>query len=85
MNSDPALRSDLGNELAALAKKKNLVPIGAIFYPIDEGTIGMSLRSIGENVDVSKICKHYGGGGHINAASCKISTNEFEKMKVKAK
>lgn len=40
----------------------------AIFmYPMNDVTMKVSLRSK-EKVDVSKICAHFGGGGHIRAA-----------------
>jgi phosphoesterase RecJ-like protein len=36
-----------------------------------DGSFKASMRSVG-NVDVSEICKRYGGGGHRNAAGCSI-------------
>lgn len=36
----------------------------------------LSVRSYGNSFDCGKFCKHYGGGGHLNAAGCKFETIE---------
>ncbi|OAE30733.1 hypothetical protein AXG93_402s1460 [Marchantia polymorpha subsp. ruderalis] len=61
-------------------------PIGAVIYvqPGYEGTetqFKVSLRSIGESADTTKISQAYGGGGHRNASSFLISREELERWK----
>jgi oligoribonuclease NrnB/cAMP/cGMP phosphodiesterase (DHH superfamily) len=36
----------------------------------------LSLRSFGNSFDCGKFCKSYGGGGHLNAAGCKLETTD---------
>lgn len=47
------------------------VEISIIFKENDNGSFKLSMRSKG-NIDVSMIAKSLGGGGHKNAAGCKI-------------
>ncbi|BFI32236.1 uncharacterized protein MPTK2_4g04030 [Marchantia polymorpha subsp. ruderalis] len=80
------LRSELGNQLAAKSLTSELLPIGAVIYvqPGYEGTetqFKVSLRSIGESADTTKISQAYGGGGHRNASSFLISREELERWK----
>lgn len=61
LNAPPFFASELGHALA-----KKLPPI-AIVWRQEKRKIKVSLRSNGK-VDVSKIAKRYGGGGHKAAA-----------------
>lgn len=45
--------------------------IGVLISQEREGLYTCSFRSKG-NVDVSKICETFGGGGHVNASGCNI-------------
>lgn len=47
----------------------------------EDGCFKISLRSPDE-VNVSEICREFGGGGHINAAGCKI-TGTADEVKAK--
>ena len=68
--SPTALVSEIGGKLAEDS------PFG-LTYSISEDGIDFSLRSRGEDgEDVSEIAKHFGGGGHRNAAGFKLN---FEK------
>jgi oligoribonuclease NrnB/cAMP/cGMP phosphodiesterase (DHH superfamily) len=53
--------SEVGNVLAQTH------PLAIIWHRADDGTYRHSLRSAGK-VDCSKIARHWGGGGHANAA-----------------
>ena len=48
---------------------------GALFYKQPDGW-RVSLRSIGEDVDVSALARLYGGGGHARAAGCTLRPGE---------
>ena len=68
--SPTALVSEIGGKLAEDA------PFGLTYF-ITEGGIDFSLRSRGRGgEDVSAIAKHFGGGGHRNAAGFKL---DFER------
>ena len=58
--------SSLGNYIA-----EHGYEIGLIWRVGRDGDVIVSLRSIGD-IDVSKIAKSYGGGGHKNASGCAI-------------
>ncbi len=47
------------------------VEIALFLYETEPGIFKASLRATGE-ADVSRIARHYGGGGHIKAAGCSI-------------
>ena len=66
------LSSDVGN----IAAEKSSNPFGCCYW-IDGEYVQFSLRSIDSKVDVSKIAKYYGGGGHRNAAGFKVDVNKF--------
>lgn len=59
--------SELGNRLSEMNSEYDLIAI------INNKTI--SYRTIKDNVDVSKIAKYYGGGGHPKAAGSQINKN----------
>ncbi len=51
----------------------------ALIKELGQGRYKISLRSRGE-VDVEKVARHYGGGGHRNAAGCEIE-GELETVR----
>ncbi len=59
--------------------------IGAIIYEQERGLFKCSLRGKSE-IDVSKVCEQFGGGGHLNAAGCNIfgTLNTVKDKLVKA-
>ena len=65
------LISEIGNKLAETN------PYSAQYF-FTETDIVFSLRSIGTVYDVSKICKRFGGGGHVNAAGFSIPLSVFD-------
>ncbi|OIW20606.1 hypothetical protein TanjilG_16105 [Lupinus angustifolius] len=79
------LRSELGHQLATKSQKLNLRGIGAIVYKVPElendQRLKISLRSV-DKEDTAPISQEFGGGGHRNASSFLLSSEEFEQWKV---
>jgi bifunctional oligoribonuclease and PAP phosphatase NrnA len=57
------------------------IDIAVLYTQISSDGFKLSLRSKG-NVNVEKIAKKFGGGGHINAAACRID-GDIESIKSK--
>ncbi len=53
----------------------------AIFFKVDKDTVDMSFRST-DNVNVSKLAKYFGGGGHTVASGATLTGN-FDEIKNK--
>ena len=51
----------------------------AIFLRVSDEITRVSLRS--KKADVSKVAAHFNGGGHKNAAGCRIKTNNIQEAK----
>jgi oligoribonuclease NrnB/cAMP/cGMP phosphodiesterase (DHH superfamily) len=67
-NVDYELTSDLGNSLSA----RNECDFAILWrYDHEYESYSLSFRS-NNKVDVSTICKQFGGGGHKNASGCSI-------------
>ncbi|WP_322922770.1 bifunctional oligoribonuclease/PAP phosphatase NrnA [Paenibacillus campi] len=47
------------------------VEVGIFFKVIDDNAVKASLRSAGR-IDVAAVAQHFGGGGHIKAAGCRL-------------
>lgn len=62
------------SEAGHILQEKYLQPIGACFWQKGSDSYVFSLRSCDFGPDVSKIAKHYGGGGHRNAAGFEVNT-----------
>ncbi|KAK7364174.1 hypothetical protein VNO80_12625 [Phaseolus coccineus] len=79
------LRSELGHQLATQSKEMKLRGIGAVVYKVPElendQLLKISLRSV-ENEDTTPITQEFGGGGHRNAGSFKLTADKFEQWKV---
>ena len=52
----------------------------AMFLRISDGKTRVSLRSK-EAIDISKVASHFNGGGHKNAAGCRIESKDIEESK----
>lgn len=63
----------LTNELLSI----QTVQIAAVIREEAGGTIRASIRSR-EGLDISKVAKVFGGGGHVNAAGCTLSDMNLE-------
>lgn len=70
VNASRVFKSELGH---ILAEKTNSF---SIIYYFEDGYLKMSLRGNGK-VDLSELCKKYGGGGHFNASGIKINDKKF--------
>ena len=57
------------------------IEIAVLYTQMDENYFKLSLRSKGL-VNVEKVAKKFGGGGHINAAACRIE-GDIEIIKLK--
>lgn len=55
------------------------VQIGVIIKEKDDGKFKVSMRSA-SNIDVSEICRKFGGGGHVKAAGCTLE-GELDDVK----
>jgi oligoribonuclease NrnB/cAMP/cGMP phosphodiesterase (DHH superfamily) len=66
------LKSELGNKIMNYYK---LIDFGAVYSSDDRNNSTVfSLRSTNNNVDVSKIAKLFGGGGHKCASGIKVNS-----------
>ena len=57
------------------------VKVGVIIKEKDPGKFKISMRSASE-IDVSDICRKFGGGGHVKAAGCTLE-GKLEDIKLK--
>jgi phosphoesterase RecJ-like protein len=53
------------------------VEVGLFIRQPEPGLIKVSFRSKGR-VDVNKVARSFGGGGHIHAAGCRVAGNPEE-------
>ena len=65
-------KPDLVEGMINYPRSIDTVKIALQFKEIDENNYKVSLRSKG-NIDIEVLCRELGGGGHKNAAACKIS------------
>lgn len=49
------------------------VDVAVYIYEVDENAYKVSMRSCTDDIDVSKVSAHFGGGGHVRAAGCNIN------------
>lgn len=79
------LRSELGHQLATKSHSLELRGIGAVVYRVleleNDQMLKISLRSV-ESEDTTRISENFGGGGHRNASSFMLSSEEFNRWKV---
>lgn len=73
VNAPSFFASDLGHHLALKSGT-----FGLVWNLIDPDTVQCSLRSNGD-YDVSLIAKHFGGGGHKNAAGMRVDIKTLLK------
>lgn len=75
-NNSMADSSSVFNEIMSV----NGVEI-AIFFKVDKDTVDISFRST-DNINVSKLAKYFGGGGHIVASGATLTGN-FDEIRNK--
>lgn len=68
------LTSDVGNRLMSVPFNDGVMPDFAVgwSYDVVENYFNLSMRSIDQCKDVSAVCFRHGGGGHRNAAGCRV-------------
>lgn len=59
-------------------------PLWAAFGEDEDGKVYGEFRSYGDKVDVQKIAKAFGGGGHFNASGCTLASREIIPEVLKA-
>lgn len=70
--------------IVALSRQIEGVSLGVTFKERSNGKVDVSVRT-NEEFDASKLCMHFGGGGHARAAGCSFECSIDEaEMKVKA-
>lgn len=57
------------------------VEVSVLYSELDDGRFKLSLRSKGKT-NVERVARHFGGGGHVNAAGCRI-TGEIDDVRVR--
>ena len=57
------------------------IAISVLYTQVNSNCFKLSLRSKGK-VNVEKVAKKFGGGGHVNAAACRIE-GDIESIKIK--
>lgn len=67
--------------LASIPRQVEGVSIGVTIKEKETGVYKISMRS-SDNVDVSQICGHFGGGGHTRAAGCQLE-GELDEIKAR--
>lgn len=84
MKQTGAKEEDLGG-IVNLARNVEGVEVGILLKQVDERGVKVSLRSR-KKVDVAKVAKELGGGGHARAAGCYVegSLNEVEQTVLEA-
>lgn len=65
--------------LASIPRQVEGVQVGVTIKEKETGAYKISMRS-SDNIDVSKICGYFGGGGHARAAGCQLE-GELEEIK----
>lgn len=71
--------SDLAKIAEEILQFENVEASFTIGY-LDENVVGISARSLGK-IDIEKIMKKMGGGGHKTDAACKIENSSITKVK----
>jgi oligoribonuclease NrnB/cAMP/cGMP phosphodiesterase (DHH superfamily) len=53
------------------------VDLAILWFVDKDGNVILSMRSLGDETDVSAICKKLGGGGHFNAAGARVNLSDM--------
>ena len=72
-NAPAQFSSNIGHKLALESKT-----FGAVWSQLADGKIAFSLRSNGDECDVSKLAELMGGGGHKNAAGFSFMSPSYD-------
>jgi len=75
--------TDYASEICQEIYKKYTVEIAIAYFIDPSGSVILSLRSDNtkpDAIDVSEIASRFGGGGHKNAAGCKIDLHQLSNV-----
>lgn len=73
-------KMEYSEEFATYPRSIAGVEVSALFREVDDGKVKISMRSK-DYVDVAKIAKMFGGGGHAHAAGFRMKANIAEAKK----
>ncbi|MBI2608414.1 MAG: bifunctional oligoribonuclease/PAP phosphatase NrnA [Deltaproteobacteria bacterium] len=71
---------EVAEDFIDLPRSIKPVRVAAFFKEISKNKYKLSLRSKNKDVDVSKICGYFGGGGHYSASGCTLE-GSLDKVK----
>ncbi len=54
------------------------VDVAVYIYEVEENAYKVSMRSCTDDIDLSKVSVHFGGGGHVRAAGCNVNGTKEE-------
>ena len=78
LNKSINLPEDLSNVAEEMLKFENIT-LSIAIGRLDNKTIGISAKSIG-NIDACKIMKHFNGGGHFNNAAAQVKDGNIKNI-----
>lgn len=76
-------QSNYGNKLLGMIKEYGC-DFAGVYYRLNQDVVKFSLRSKND-MDVSLVCKRFGGGGHKQAAGFEVPVSQFDHKKVYSK
>ncbi len=71
-------RSDT-EKIAEYLMSISSIDVGVVFIEEEDGNVKMSLRSHGD-IYINRVAKKFGGGGHKNAAGCKLKLPSYKAI-----
>jgi len=77
MRQECGLGSDSDDGLVSFLTSVCEADVGIVFTEKDDGTIGVSMRSM-PGIDISGVAMRLGGGGHPQAAGCNLNSSLAE-------
>ncbi len=77
MKHECGLGSDSDDGLVSFLTSACEADVGIVFTEKDDGTIGVSIRSV-PGIDISGVAMQLGGGGHPQAAGCDLNSSLAE-------
>jgi phosphoesterase RecJ-like protein len=77
MRQECGLNNDSDDGLVSFLTSVCEADVGIVFTEKDDGTIGVSMRSM-PGIDISDVAMRLGGGGHPQAAGCNLNSSLAE-------
>ena len=84
MEDEKRVKAELGDYEGCVDIGRDIegVEVSIFIRELEEGGYKISMRS-NDYVNVSDICLMFGGGGHMKAAGCTISSGTIEQIRDK--